>query len=99
MIAMLLAPVADMTYKVVMPTARDFVEGARHVLFVLDGDYERGTQPGGFTTDLIVLMSRADSENRAKLVRIFPALTACVEIYKTQAEGLDTLRGIAVLDW
>lgn len=78
-----------------LPTTEEFIQASKWVLFVMDGNTTEGMEPGGFTTDLILLMSKADPVNMSKLALGFAAVGTAVDIYKTKADGVDYLRRMA----
>lgn len=80
---------------ITLPTRNEVYEAARWVLFILDGDHERGTQPGGFTTQIIEAATHADEINLAKLSLGFPAVVTAVSMYKNVPDGVETLRRLA----
>jgi hypothetical protein len=54
-----------------------------------------GWDTGGFTTDLIRTIARADPENRGRLRQAFPGLVAAVEAYSNLDGGVEILQQIA----
>jgi hypothetical protein len=54
-----------------------------------------GWATGGFTTDLIRTIARADPENRGRLRQAFPGLVAAVEAYSNLDGGVEILQQIA----
>jgi hypothetical protein len=65
---------------------------AAHVLYQF-GD-ELGYPAGGFTRDLIQLMTRADSTNLARLTNAFPDYGMAVRLAKNTDGGMALLREI-----
>jgi hypothetical protein len=94
---MVLADLDGQRYTVQIPTAEEFMEAARHVLWVLDGPSPEAQEPGTFTTELIRAMCHADPDNISRLARVYPALASHVHMYKTNPEGLAAMRHIATL--
>lgn len=70
------------------------VQTARWVLYVCEGDVQLGQDPGGFKTDLIRLMQRADDENMIRLSGVWPALAFTVDQWRTEGDSVEWLRGI-----
>lgn len=66
----------------------------REVLWFL-GDTNRGQEPGGFFSTLLLAVSRADVVNRAKLQNEYPEHVTALVIAQTTPWGLDWLRGLA----
>lgn len=64
---------------------------AAHVLWHFG---EPGREPGGFTRDLIALIDRADTANRARLALGYPAYVLAVSLAGSPG-GVDTLKAIA----
>lgn len=56
-----------------------------------------GREAGGFVTALIIALSRADRENRAKLATVYPAYTEAYEMGSSVSDGLDQLARRAAL--
>lgn len=67
------------------------LETAQHVLWHF-GDTNLGVQPGTFTERLLVTISAADAENRAKLREVFPELVHAFECVQREHWGLEWLR-------
>lgn len=97
LIASLLGDMHGMSYKVIIPSAREFQQAAQHILYVLEGAGPDAQEPGHFTSTLIQAMLYADEDNRRKLARVYPALAAHVHLYKTHDEGVRIMHVIANL--
>lgn len=57
------------------------IEAVRHVLW-MNGDREKGMQPGGFITALLEAWARADWGNSNRLGQAFPKYGSAVDISK-----------------
>lgn len=66
---------------------------ARHVLWLYGAD--GGTEPGGFTLQLLRLLAAADYDNRKKLAATYPAEAAAIDMGRSDADGITTLQQIA----
>lgn len=69
-------------------------EVARAVLWH-HGDYNNGVQPGRFVERLLLTMSAADVENRAKLREAYPDYMSAFLAVSQQTWGMDWLQRIA----
>lgn len=97
LIQMVLGDLRGNTYEVVIPTAREFVTAAKHILWVVEGDRTLGEEPGSFIASLIDTMMRADEFHRGRLARVYPHYAAHVHMYKTNPDGPRSMRAIATL--
>lgn len=97
LIQIILGDIDARAYRVKVPTAEEFQQAARHVLWVLDGESPEAQEPGNFTVNLIRTMCHADKDNLSLMARIYPALASHVHMYKTNPEGIDAMRAIATL--
>jgi len=97
LIHLVLGDMEGLKYEVVIPTAREFVTAAKHILWVVEGDRERGEEPGSFTKSLIETAMLADEFNRGRLARVYPAYVAHIHMYKTNPDGPRAMQAIATL--
>lgn len=70
-------------------------QDAQHVLFHFSPRTPGATEPGGFTTKLLLAYSSADFTNRARLAMGFPSLAAAFDLVNDSSTGLDELSLIA----
>lgn len=72
-----------------LPTAEDFIQGCRYLLYVLYGDSEEGVRPDPFTESVIRALELADDNQLSALSLGFPAL---VTMFNVKPQDQNALR-------